>query len=205
MISAALTGYFTAFSLILAIGAQNAFVLRQGVLRSHVFVICLFCAVSDALLIAAGVAGFGAMVELFPRLPFILSLFGAAFLLFYGATRFRAAWRGGYEMELAGKGLDMWPALGVVFACTWLNPHVYLDTLGLIGAVSTQFEPTAQKWTFGIAAAVASFSFFFGLGYGARLLAPFMQTAKTWRVLDIGIGAVMWLIAFGLIVSLGGY
>lgn len=205
MISAALTGYFTAFSLILAIGAQNAFVLRQGLLRSNVFVICLFCAVSDALLIGAGVAGFGAMVELFPRLPFILSLFGAVFLLFYGATRFRAAWRGGYEMELAGKGLDMWPALGVVFACTWLNPHVYLDTLGLIGAVSTQFEPTTQKWAFGLAAAASSFSFFFGLGYGARLLAPIMQTAATWRVLDIGIGCVMWLIAFGLIGSLGGY
>lgn len=205
MISAALTGYFTAFSLILAIGAQNAFVLRQGLLRSNVFVICLFCAVSDALLIGAGVAGFGAMVELFPRLPFILSLFGAVFLLFYGATRIQAAWRGGYEMELAGKGLAMWPALGVVFACTWLNPHVYLDTLGLIGAVSTQFEPAAQKWAFGLAAAASSFSFFFGLGYGARLLAPIMQTAATWRVLDIGIGCVMWLIAFGLIASLGGY
>lgn len=205
MLTAAITGYFTAFSLILAIGAQNAFVLRQGLLRSHVFLICLFCAVSDALLITAGVAGFGAMVEYFPRLPFYLSLFGAAFLLFYGATRFLAAWRGDYEMELSGKGLDLWPALGVVFACTWLNPHVYLDTLGLIGAVSTQFEPAAEKWAFGIAAALASFSFFFALGYGARLLAPFMQTAATWRVLDIGIGIVMWLIAFGLIASLGTY
>jgi L-lysine exporter family protein LysE/ArgO len=199
MISAALTGFFTAFSLILAIGAQNAFVLRQGLLRSHVLVICLFCAVSDAVLIAAGVVGFGAMVDLFPRLPIALSLFGAGFLIVYGVTRFWAAWWGNYAMELAGEGMALGPALGVVFACTWLNPHVYLDTLGLIGAVSSQFEPTQEKWAFGIAAASASFLFFFALGYGARLLAPIMQTARTWRVLDVGIGAIMWVIALGLL------
>lgn len=204
MIGAAATGFLTAFSLILAIGAQNAFILRQGLLRSHVFILCLFCAVSDAILIAAGVAGFGAVVELYPSLPVVMSLAGAAFLFVYGAMRFWAAWRGDYAMELAGEGMALRPALGIVFACTWLNPHVYLDTLALIGAVSTQYLGS-EKLVFGIAAATASFVFFFGLGYGARLLAPIMQTPSTWRVLDVLIGAVMWMIAVGLLVSLGAH
>ena len=199
MIEAALTGYFTAFSLILAIGAQNAFVLRQGLLRSHVFIICLFCSVSDAILIAAGVLGFGEVAKLYPTFPTILALAGAAFLLFYGFTRFRAALSGDYAMELAGEGLPLGAAIGVVFACTWLNPHVYLDTLGLIGAVSTRFPDNTLA--FGIAAATASFSFFFALGYGARLLAPVMTSARAWQVLDGLIGTVMWAIAAGLIVS----
>ena len=202
MISAAITGYFTAFSLILAIGAQNAFVLRQGLVGSHVSVICLFCALSDAALITLGVAGFDQLVDYVPALPLILSLGGAAFLTAYGLIRFRAARKGIYAMELSGKGLALWPALGVVFACTWLNPHVYLDTVGLIGAVSTQYASDLEKLTFGVAAIAASFSFFFGLGYGARLLAPLMQTPRTWRVLDLGIGCVMWIIAAGLVVSL---
>ncbi len=201
MISAAVTGYFTAFSLILAIGAQNSFVLRQGLLRSHVFAICLFCALSDAILIALGVAGFDQLINYIPVLPLILSIGGAAFLFVYGLTRFRAALKGDYTLELGGNGLDLWPALAVVFACTWLNPHVYLDTVGLIGAVSMQFTGAGQKMIFGSAAA-SSFTFFFGLGYGARLLAPIMQTARTWQFLDIGIGCVMWLIASGLLTSL---
>jgi len=202
MISAGITGFVTAFSLILAIGAQNSFILRQGLLRSHVFVLCLFCALSDALLITLGVAGFDQLIEFVPGLPFALTVFGAVFLFVYGLTRFRAAWQGNYEMELKGQGLKLWPALGVVFACTWLNPHVYLDTVGLIGAVSTQFTNEGQKLAFGICAAAASFTFFFGLGYGARLLAPIMQTARTWQMLDFGIGCVMWMIAVGLASSL---
>ncbi len=202
MTSAAITGYFTAFSLILAIGAQNSFILRQGLLKSHVFALCLFCALSDALLITLGVAGFDQLINYIPGLPFALTLFGAVFLLAYGVTRFYAAWKGAYEMELQGKGLDFWPALGVVFACTWLNPHVYLDTVGLIGAVSTQFQSQQEKIVFAVAATSASFTFFFALGYGARFLAPLMQTARTWRILDLGIGAVMWFIASGLFLSL---
>lgn len=204
MIGAATTGFFTAFSLILAIGAQNAFILRQGLLRSHVLPLVLFCAISDALLITAGVAGFGAMVKLYPSLPTIMSLAGAAFLFAYGAMRFWAAWVGDYAMELAGEGMGLRPALGIVFACTWLNPHVYLDTLALIGAVSTQYLE-AEKLAFGIAAATSSFVFFFGLGYGARFLAPIMQTPFTWRVLDVLIGGGMWMIAIGLILSLGAH
>ena len=202
MISAAITGFFTAFSLILAIGAQNSFILRQGLLRSHVFVLCLFCALSDALLITFGIAGFDQLTDFIPGLPFALTLFGAVFRLAYGVTRFRAAWLGLYEMELKGEGLKLWPALAVVFACTWLNPHVYLDTVGLIGAVSAQFSSEGQKLAFGVAASFASFTFFFTLGYGARLLAPVMQTARTWQIFDFGIGCVMWAIALGLIISL---
>ncbi|MHC0052883.1 LysE/ArgO family amino acid transporter [Actibacterium sp. D379-3] len=203
MFSAAVTGYLTALSLILAIGAQNAFVLRQGLLRAHVFWLCLFCALSDAALIAAGVAGFGAVVSLFPALPRLMALAGAAFLAVYGAMRFHAAWKGDYGMVLSGRSAPLGPTLATAAAFTWLNPHVYLDTLGLIGAVSTQFAPVPQKLAFAGAATAASFSFFFALGYGARLLAPVMQSPRAWRLFDIGVGAVMWMIAAGLIAGAG--
>lgn len=200
--TAALTGFSTAFALILAIGAQNAFVLRQGLLRKHVFWTCLLCAVSDALLIAAGVFGFGAIVALYPSLPTVMAFAGAAFLLVYGATRFWAAWTGDYEMSVAGQSAGLSATLLTVAAFTWLNPHVYLDTLGLIGAISTQFEPGAARMAYGLGAVTASFVFFFGLGYGARLLAPVMQSPRAWRVLDVIIGVVMWVLALKLILGL---
>lgn len=201
MIATAATGFFTAFSLILAIGAQNAFVLRQGLMRSNVFALCLLCAVSDAILIALGVAGFGYVVTLFPAFPAIMAIAGAAFLFVYGLLRFRAAHLGDYAVVLSGNGAALWPTLMTGAALTWLNPHVYLDTLGLIGAVSTQFTGPNEKLVFGIAATASSFVFFFALGYGARVLAPVMQTPAAWRALDVLIGAVMWVIAFGLITS----
>jgi len=202
MISAAVTGFFTSISLILAIGAQNAFVLRQGLLRAHVFSVCLFCGLSDALLIAAGVAGFGYIVDLAPWLPTVMALGGAAFLILYGATRLYAVWKGEYALQIEGKSSAFWPTLGIAAALTWLNPHVYLDTLGLIGAVSTQYTDIDEKWAFGIAAIAASFVFFFSLGYGARLLAPYMKSAHTWRILDFIIGVVMFAIAAKLLLSL---
>ena len=199
MLAAAVTGFFTALSLILAIGAQNAFVLRQGLMRAHVFWLCLLCALSDAILIAAGVAGFAGLERLFPGFPRIMALAGAAFLLAYGALRFRAAVRGDYAMVLNGQSAGLAATLATGFAITWLNPHVYLDTLGLIGAVSVQFGGIAEKSVFAIAATAASFTFFFSLGYGARLLSPVMQSAGAWRRLDLGIGIVMWAIALGLV------
>lgn len=204
MLWAALTGFATGFSLILAIGAQNAFVLRQGLLRAHVFPLCLFCATSDAVLIALGVAGFSAITEAAPNLPLIMSIGGAAFLLVYGAMRLRAAWQGNYEMTLTGVSGSLAATLATAAAFTWLNPHVYLDTLGLIGAISTGFDGAALKWAFGIGAVTSSFVFFFSLGYGARLLAPIMQSAAAWRRLDIGIAVVMWAIAAKLIYPLLG-
>ena len=169
-------------------------------MRQHVFWLCLLCAVSDAILIAAGVLGFGALVTLYPGFPRIMALAGAAFLLVYGAMRFRAALRADEAMTLAGRSAALWPTLATAAAFTWLNPHVYLDTLGLIGAISTQFTGP-DKLAFGLGAATSSFVFFFGLGYGARLLAPLMQSARAWQALDVGIGLTMWLLAVGLILS----
>ena len=199
MIGPALTGFATGFSLILAIGAQNAFVLRQGLLKQHVFWLCLFCATSDALLIAAGVGGFAALVHTLPALPMVMSLAGAAFLIVYGITRFREAWRGEYAMQIEGQSRSLSKTIAIAAAFTWLNPHVYLDTLGLIGMISTDYTDGAQKMIFGAGAVTASFVFFFSLGYGARLLAPIMQSPRAWRVLDVIIGAVMWAIAANLL------
>ncbi|TCO69727.1 LysE/ArgO family amino acid transporter [Rhodovulum euryhalinum] len=202
MTGPALTGFATSLSLILAIGAQNAFVLRQGLMQRHVFALCLFCALSDAALIAAGVAGFGTLARAAPWLPTALTLGGAAFLLAYGALRIRAALRGGHALAADGRGGSVWAVLGTAAAITWLNPHVYLDTLALIGAVSMRFAPGADRMAFGLGAVAASFVFFFALGYGARLLAPVMASPRAWRVLDLGIGVVMWTIAAGLVLSL---
>lgn len=199
MFGASVTGFATGFSLILAIGAQNAFVLRQGLARNHVFWLCLLCAGSDAFLIAAGVLGFGVIVELYPLLPQIMTWGGAAFLIVYGAMRLWAAYKGEYAMQIAGQSAGLWATLATAAALTWLNPHVYLDTLGLIGAISVQYVDASQKLAFGIGAVTSSFVFFFGLGYGARLLAPIMQSAKAWQVLDVLIGLVMWAIAYKLI------
>ena len=199
MLTAATTGFVTGFSLILAIGAQNAFVLRQGLARQHVFWLCLLCAVSDALLITAGVLGFSAIVSRFPNLPIIMAWGGAAFLFVYGALRLLAAWKGEYEMQLSGQSAGLWATLATGAAFTWLNPHVYLDTLGLIGAISTDFPAGTPRTAYGIGAVVSSFVFFFSLGYGARLLAPVFQSARSWRFLDIGIGLVMWALAVKLL------
>lgn len=199
MIGPAVTGFATGFSLILAIGAQNAFVLRQGLARQHVFWLCLLCATSDAILIIAGVLGFSAIVEAAPLLPQIMAWGGAAFLIVYGSMRLWAAYLGHYGLHIAGTSAGLWATLGTAAAFTWLNPHVYLDTLGLIGAISTQYDMNSARYAFGIGAVISSFVFFFGLGYGARLLAPIMQSARAWRILDVIIGLVMWALAVKLL------
>ena len=201
MTGAAVTGFFTGLSLILAIGAQNAFVLRQGLLRQHVFPLALFCAASDAVLIAAGVAGFSTLTARWPGLPLVMSLGGAAFLVAYGLSRLIAAWRGGHALEGGAVGGSLRRTLAIAAAFTWLNPHVYLDTLGLIGAVSTGFPAGAERTAFGLGAVASSFVFFFSLGYGARLLAPLMRSPTAWRVLDALIGATMLAIAAKLVLG----
>ncbi len=201
LLAAVSTGFFTSIALIMAIGAQNAFVLKQGLMRSHVFWVCFICALSDAILIAAGVAGFGVIVTQYPTLPRILSVAGAVFLIFYGLTRFLAAYAGNYQTVSSTKTTALAPTIAICLALTWLNPHVYLDTLALVGAVSTQFIGLFHKIAFGFGAISASFVFFFSLGYGARSLAPLMQTPFTWRVLDILIGILMWYLAFWLLTN----
>lgn len=197
-----LAGFALGFSLILAIGAQNAFVLKQGLRRQHVFLVCLLCAGSDALLIALGVSGFGAVVEEFPAVAVVARYGGAAFLLVYGALSFRAALgKAGAPRTLSPAGEDATSraqTLAICLAFTWLNPHVYLDTLVLLGSVSTQY---ADAVWFGAGAAVASFVFFFGLGYGARLLIPFFQKPQSWKVLDFLIGIIMLSIAAALLLG----
>ena len=199
MITPALVGFATGFSLILAIGAQNAFVLRQGLMRQYVFWLCLLCAASDAILITAGFLGFGIIVAQFPNLPIVMAWGGAIFLFVYGAMRFLAAWKGAYALRIEGQSAGLLTTLVTGAAFTWLNPHVYLDTLGLIGAISTDYPAGSQRTAFGVGAVLSSFVFFFGLGYGARLLTPIFQSARVWRILDVVIGVVMWALALKLI------
>lgn len=169
--------------MILAIGAQNAFVLRQGLLRRHVFWICLFCAISEAVLIAAGVAGMGTIAGAAPWLIEVLTWGGAAFLFVYGALSLQRAFSPS-ALRAAEQGeQSLRAALAMALAFTWLNPHVWLDTVGLVGAVSTGFLGTGAKAAFAAGAMVASFVFFFGLGYGARLLAPVFARPRAWSVL----------------------
>ncbi len=194
-----LAGFFFSLSLIAAIGAQNAFVLRQGLLRQHVLAVCLFCATSDAVLISAGVAGAGVIADRMPWLLQVMRWGGAAFLIVYGARAFRSALRseGGLyaaDMPRASFGTTML----TVAALTWLNPHVYLDTVALMGSVSTNWD---NKWAFASGAISASFLFFLTLGFGARFLAPLFQRPRAWQVLDFSVAIVMWLIALGLLVN----
>ena len=188
-------------SLILAVGAQNVFVLRQGLLRSHVFAICLFASIWDAVLIWIGVIGFGTITSLAPSIAQVMMWVGAGFLAVYGAMRFWTAYRGVYKAELGQGGQSLYAALLTLAGFTLLNPHVYLDTLVLIGAVSTQYGAMTDKYAFATGASFGSLVFFFGLGYGARALAPVMTSPKAWRCLDIGVGLTMWAIAAVLIAT----
>lgn len=198
MVEAALAGFALGLSLIVAIGAQNAFVLRQGIRREHVLPVVLACAVSDAVLIAAGVAGVGALVAAAPALATAVRWAGAAFLLGYAALALRRAWRGGEALEAGGRSAgSARRAVGVCLALTWLNPHVYLDTVLLIGSLSTGFP--GREAAFGAGAVAASFAFFFALGYGARLLRPVFARPEAWQVFELMVAAVMVVIALGLI------
>lgn len=196
--AAAAAGYLLSISLIAAIGAQNAFVLRQGLRREHVFAVVVACAASDALLMAAGVTGFGAVSALVPWIGDAMRYGGAAFLLVYGALRFRAALRGGEALRPAvGVTVPLAQVLATCLVLTWANPHVYLDTVVLIGSISAQYAP--HQAVFGVAAALGSFSFFMALGYGARLLAPVFAKPRAWVVLEVIVGCTMWAIAAGLL------
>jgi L-lysine exporter family protein LysE/ArgO len=197
MIYTAIQGWLVAISLILAIGAQNAFVLRQGIRREHVAWVVAVCAISDAILIAAGVAGFGAASKALPWLGDAMRWGGVAFLIVYGALRFQAARQGGEALAPdQGQSAPLGKVLATVLILTWANPHVYLDTVALIGSISAQYAP--YQTVFGIGAALGSFTFFAALGFGARLLAPIFANPKAWVVLEIVVGCTMWAIAAGL-------
>lgn len=194
--NAYLAGFGTSLSLIVAIGAQNAFVLKQGLLRQHVFATCAFCALSDALLITAGILGAGALAASAPWFLSVMRWGGVAFLLVYGARAFLAAWRGGDALRAGQGAAGLGATLAVIAALTWLNPHVWLDTVVLLGSISSGWP---DKAGFLLGAVSASVMFFFALGYGARLLAPLFARPVAWRVLDVLVGLVMWAIALGLV------
>jgi len=197
---AALAGFTLGLSLILAIGAQNAFVLKQGLRREHVFWICLLCALSDAVLILLGVTGLAILLGKAPWLAPLMRYGGAAFLLFYGAKSFHAAWKSpGTLVPTADTAKPLLATLLTCAALTWLNPHVYLDTVLLIGSVSTRF-PDARGY-FAAGAMTASLVFFFTLGYGAALLRPVFARPAAWRVLEVLVGLTMWTIALKLLLE----
>lgn len=204
MIESFLSGLLLGWSLILAIGPQNAFVLRQGLLGQHVLAVVLFCSLSDALLITIGIAGLSWFVSDFAEQHSGL-LFGlaAVWLSIYGVQRLRDAWRGASGMQAAaGSNQALSATLGTAALLTFGNPHVYLDTVVLLGTLSLQYVGTA-KLAFGLGAVMASLTFFSLLALGARALSPLMETTRSWRIIDTLIAGVMFALAFGLLQSGG--
>ncbi len=189
-----ISGFLISISLILALGPQNVFVMRQGLLRSHVFAACLVCSISDALLIGAGVLGVGLFLSEMEELAIWMSIGASIFLIFYGCLRIKSA--------LDPKGLevgdnesqDLWPTILAGLAFTYLNPHVYVDTLLLIGGASSSYVGD-EKLMFGVGAATASFVFFFSLGYGAKRLSPILNNPESWKIIDLFIAGVMFTVA----------
>jgi L-lysine exporter family protein LysE/ArgO len=199
MISAFLTGFFLGFSLILAIGSQNAFVLRQGILRQHNFYVALFCSFADALLICVGIAGISIFLNNFLT-QFANLLFGISslWLMGYGIIKLISAFKSNLAIEIeTSTPKNLLATLSILTFLTFANPHVYLDTVILIGSISQQFTGNV-KFAFAFGASLASFVFFFSLAYGAKLLAPIMQNSTSWRILDFLIAIIMFTIAIKL-------
>lgn len=196
-----LTGLTMSLSLIVAIGARNAFVPRQGLRDEHVLPVCLTCAVSDAVLIVVGVAGFARLTGALPWLDPVMRHAGAAFLVWYGAKSLRSALTATGALGAAGGAVapELSRTLLACLAITWLNPHVYLDTVVLLGTVSSRF-PGAEV-VFALGAVTGSFLFFFGLGYGAAWLRPLFARPSAWRILEAMIALVMWAIALRLVTA----
>lgn len=193
-----LSGFLLSAALIMAIGAQNLFVLRQGLKRDHVGPIVLLCGSADALLIAAGVAGMGAFLAAIPRLTMVLSLGGAGFLAWYGVSALRRMASPEAMAVSESVTLSLPRALATTAAFTFLNPHVYLDTVLLMGTAGSS-QPAALRPFFVAGAATASFAWFTALGYGARVLQPVFARPAAWRVLDALVGAVMLSLAASLL------
>lgn len=200
MLLAVISGLLAGLSLIVAIGAQNAYVLRQGLSRSHVPLVVAVCACSDAILIAAGVAGLGALIEHAPAVLTVVRYAGAAFLLGYGVLAARRAVRGERLEQLQGSARQRWQTvLLTTLALTWLNPHVYLDTVLLLGSMAAGHGEL--RWWFALGAVLGSMVWFTALGFGARLLVPLFRRRRSWQVLDAGIAVVMVALAVQLLLG----
>ena len=195
-----LSGLATGLTLIIAIGAQNAYVLRQGLRRSHVAVVVAICALSDVALILAGVAGIGTIIDRAPLAIDVVRWLGVAFLTWYGISSILRA-RRSETLETDGQVAEKRrTAVVKAVALTWLNPHVYLDTVLLLGSIAGTHGATG-RWWFALGACVGSIVWFTGLGFGARLLAPLLARPRAWQVLDVLIGFVMLAIALKLAVD----
>ncbi len=192
-----ITGFAVGGSLIVAIGAQNAFVLRQGIKREHVFAVALFCALSDAILIALGVAGLGFLIERVPGLINAVTIFGIVFLVAYGLMAAKRALAPSAMQVGQGAPLTLKAALSACAAFTLLNPHVYLDTVILVGSLAAGYSGQ-ERLVYAIGAMTASFVWFFGLAYGARVLTPLFEKPIAWRILDAIIACIMGMIALKL-------
>ena len=193
-----ISAFLLGLSLILAIGAQNAFVLKQGLKKQYVFMISMICALSDAVLITLGVSGFGVIIERFPLVITFSKYGGFLFLTIYAIRSIYSSIKKTETIDTnATTQASRAKAALVCLALTWLNPHVYLDTVLLLGSVSTQFPK--QRFQFALGAISASFVFFFSLGYGSRFLTPLFKKPKSWKVLDFIIGIVMLLVAMKLL------
>ncbi len=192
------TGFGLGGGLIIAIGAQNAFVLGQGLRRNHPMMVAFVCALCDAVLIAAGVAGLGTLIAAYPLLTKIAAWGGAAFLIWYGIGAFRRL----FDTETLAEehiGRTGWKAiLSTTLAVTLLNPHVYLDTVVMLGGIGGQF-PADERLGFALGAMTASFVWFFAIALGASWLAPYVARPITWKIVDALTCAVMWLVAYSLL------
>ncbi|MCS3443874.1 LysE/ArgO family amino acid transporter [Microbacterium phyllosphaerae] len=220
------SGLGLGLSLIVAIGAQNVFVLRQGIRREHVLPVVVICALSDALLIAAGVAGLGFVISAAPWLVVVARWAGALFLLAYGILAARRAWLGGEELRVDSADADatasapavpgvatatrprtatrtaLGPVIATVLALTWLNPHVYLDTVLMLGSIAATHGD--ERWLFAAGAIAASILWFTALGFGARYLGRWLRTERSWRILDALIAVVMITLAVSLVLPVIG-
>lgn len=190
-------GFGLGFSLIAAIGAQNAYVLTRGILRNHHWTVALVCSILDAVLILAGMVGMGSLVKAWPDVIDALTLFGALFLFVYGLLSFRRLWRGDH-LEAGKSRVTLRVAVTTVLALSLLNPHVYLDTVVLIGSIGVQETAAARPW-FTAGAILASFVWFFCLALGGQAMQRWFQSARAWQALDLFVGAVMWSLAFSLL------
>ena len=197
-----LQGFLLGASLIIAIGAQNAFVINQGLKRQHVFLTALICSLSDAILISAGVFGLGAFFVSHPLFIEIARWFGIIFLTCYGTIAFKSAFHPVVLKQdaLSNPAIDVKKIVILLLSLSFLNPHVYLDTVVLIGSIAAQQNGIARP-LFGVGAIIASFVWFFSLAYGARVLTPLFKKAVAWRILDVIIGCTMWLIALMLVLN----
>ena len=203
MFESLITGFLLGFSLIVAIGAQNIFVLRQGMMKQHIFITSTFCSVSDTVLIFLGIFGISFFFDNFIyEYSDFLFVFSAIWLFSYGLVRFYSAVKSNSRVNIdSEKNNNIFSTLYMLTLLTFANPHVYLDTVVLIGSVSQQFSGN-EKYLFGVGASLSSFIFFFCLAYGAKLIIPFMKSKSSWRILDFSIALIMFIISFNLILEI---